>query len=147
MENAFLNSYCNYFKPEKIIGSNKFMYGKQALLALKNIFSKEKYSLYDLAPSNDRNMMKYFLWKIWILKGRRNLQKKHLEMFCSYETKYRNELIASLEKSVLIWDLFYKSFVKNDFKGNSVLGTSYLPDIDRIIEAEDKLNEVYRKFF
>ena len=109
----------------------------------REIFASEKYSLDDIAPSNDRDMMKYFLWKIWVIKGRRTLQKKYLELKQVAES---DALIAALDNDVKCWEMLRAEMIRNNIKGRNLIGKNYLPSVDRIIASECEMHEKLGEF-
>lgn len=143
----FFNSFVNYNKPQEIIDGLRITYGKQALESMKNLFLFENLTLDDMAPSNDRNMLKYLLWKIWIIKGRRTLQKKYLESHNFDSIKDKQKVIQSIDLSVNAWEHFNIILIKNQLKGNNKLDVSYQSVIDKIISAEAELYNAYGKYF
>lgn len=135
---AFFNSYCNFQKVDEVKNGVKFFYGRSSLEMLRKMFELEKYSLDDTAPSKDRDMMKYFLWKIWIIKGRRVLQKKYLEF---KQISNSDALIVALDNNVKSWEMLRFKMIKNYMKGRLLIGPNYLPIIDRIISTECEMHE------
>lgn len=146
-KSAYFNSYVNYYKPEETLKSKRNLYGKLALNELRKVFEEERFTLDDLAPTNDRDMMKYFLWRIWILKGRRMLQKFYLDSLNERNGNKYSSLADALLNDIKSWEKFSQELVKNDIHRKNVLGKQYLPLIDGIIECEDKLNIEYGKLF
>lgn len=49
---------------------------RKAMLKLLDLFELGNIRLDQMAPSKDRDMITYFNWKIWNIKGRRKLLKK-----------------------------------------------------------------------
>ena len=140
---AFFNSYSNFNKVDEKRNGIYYSYGRKSLEMFREIFASEKYSLDDIAPSNDRDMMKYFLWKIWVIKGRRTLQKKYLELKQVAES---DALIAALDNDVKCWEMLRAEMIRNNIKGRNLIGKNYLPSVDRIIASECEMHEKLGEF-
>lgn len=140
---SFYNSYVNYRKTCEKVNGLYIEYGKKALLKLKNYFEEEKINIRDIAPSNDRSMVKYFLWRIWILIGRRNLQLQYLQ---NHNINNSIELIDALNGSIACWENFKIYLMKAERLSNKSTKEIVLPSLNKLISAEDKLNEAYEQF-
>lgn len=135
---AYFNSYSNFQKIDEVKNGINYFYGRKSLEMLRGIFESEKYSLEDIAPSKDRDMLKYFLWKIWSIKGRRVLQKKYLEI---KQVPDSEVLIEALDNNIKSWEMLRAEMIRNNMKGRLIIGQKYLPVIDRIISTEYEMHE------
>lgn len=142
---ALIMSRDNYYKEDVYEGNIVNYFGRYALIKLIDLFETERLHFDDLAPSKDRDMITYFNWKIWNIKGRRNLQRHYLKL--NRDTNYNViRLITALEESTKHWDLLYKVLYKDYLKGASVFGKKYVSMIEGIILVEDELNQALNEY-
>ena len=118
-------------------------FGRNALIKLIELFETEKLRFDALAPSEDRDMITYFNWKLWNIKGRRNLQRYYLEQ---NNNNNALKLIKSLKESIKHWDLLYKILYKDYLQGAVIMGKKYIPVIENVIAVEDELHEALVKY-
>ena len=142
--NALIDSYKNYHLQNKVKDGVECYYGKQAMLKLLDLFELGNIRLDQMAPSKDRDMITYFNWKIWNIKGRRKLLKKFV--YDSNNGDYRETLLNSLNDSILKWDLLDKALYRDFLKGNRIAGNQYTFIIREIIDCEDKINYFLNKY-
>lgn len=141
---VLIKSRDNYYKKGVHKDNQLDYFGRQVLLKLIDLFEGECLRFDDLAPSKDRNMITYFNWKIWNIKGRRSLQRYYFKNNCN--TNNIIHLITALEESIKNWDLLYKVLNKDYLKRVLVIGKKYIPIIENIIIAEDELQQVLRRY-
>lgn len=142
--NALIDSYKNYHLQNKVKDGVECYYGKKAMLKLLDLFELGNIRLDQMAPSKDRDMITYFNWKIWNIKGRRKLLKKFV--YDSNNGEYRETLLNSLNDSILKWDLLDKALYRDFLKGNRIAGNQYTFIIREIIDYEDKINYLLNKY-
>lgn len=142
-QEALINSKDNYFKNEVYYGNFIEYFGRNALIKLIELFETEKLRFDALAPSEDRDMITYFNWKLWNIKGRRNLQRYYLEQ---NNNNNALKLIKSLKESIKHWDLLYKILYKDYLQGAVIMGKKYIPVIENVIAVEDELHEALVKY-
>lgn len=142
-QEALINSKDNYFKNEVYYGNFIEYFGRNALIKLIELFETENLRFDALAPSEDRDMITYFNWKLWNIKGRRNLQRYYLEQ---NNNNNALKLIKSLKESIKHWDLLYKILYKDYLQGAVIMGKKYIPVIENVIAVEDELHEALVKY-
>ncbi len=145
-QEALINSKENYYKDEVSYGDFTEYFGRNALLKLIEIFEMEKLHFDELAPSEDRDMITYFNWKLWNIKGRRNLQRHYLEQIVDKNNDSALQLIKSLKESIKQWDLLYKILYKDYLQGAVNMGKKHIPFIENVIAAEDELHTALVKY-
>lgn len=145
-EDVFRLSYDNYGKEAVPDEDGYTFYGAEAIEKLGELFEKGCMSFGQEAPTRDRDLMKYFLWKIWHIKGRRNLQAQYLRETYGDNSKSASELTDALADSVKYWELLNNNMYKDFLKGKERIDSKYVQITDRILSAENRMNKAYRGF-
>ncbi len=145
-KDAVYLSYNNYFKQCVIEGNHTTYYGQEALKRLVELFESDKMNFSQEAPSHDRDLITYFRWRIWHIKGRRFLQKYTLKYFDQEESENKDRLIKALEGSWIYWDLLNKNMYKDFLNKKQIAGKKYVPLINKIIDKENNMNLAYKQF-
>ncbi len=143
---SFLRSHDHYYNESTLEDDKITYYGKEAVIKLRGIFDSEQLLFSDDAPTHDRDMMTYFRWRIWNVRGRRMLQREYLKRFYSENEEIRKVMMQALDNSLLYWDLLNKSMYKDSLNGMTVIGKRYLSLIDKIADAEDNMHRAYKQF-
>lgn len=144
-EDVFRLSYDNYNKKAQIDDEYTF-YGAEAIEKLAELFKKGNMYFSQDAPTHDRDLMKYFLWKIWHIKGRRNLQAQYLRENYGSDNIAVSKLENALADSVKNWELLNNNLYKDFLKGKERMDYKYVQITDRILSAENRMNEAYYGF-
>ncbi len=145
-EAVFNFSYDNYNKKTTLKNNITTFYGIEALKKLSELFESGDMRFCEEAPSHDRDLIMYFRWRIWHIKGRRNLQIKYLRDVYGDESAKAGKLIKSLGESFKYWGLLNDNLYKDFLKGKSNADSKYVPIVDRIINAENEMHEAYHDF-
>lgn len=145
-EDVFRRSYDNYNKEATYDDGIYTYYGAEAIEKLAELFEKGNMYFSQDAPSHDRDTMKFFLWRIWHIKGRRNLQVQYLKDTYSNDSKAVSELVDALNNSVRNWDLLNNNLYKDFLKGKERIDSKYVQITDQILIAENRMNKAYCGF-
>ncbi len=145
-KDVFKLSYKNYNKKSSSDGKITTLYGREALKKLADIFASGRMQFSQIAPSGDRDLITYFRWRIWHIKGRRNLQVQYLKDVYSTDSEAVCDLKNALEESIKSWGLLNDNMYKDFLKGKPDVNDRYIPLIDRIINAETELHSAYHYF-
>lgn len=145
-EEVFRLSYNNYNKKSSFNDDVYTFYGAEAIEKLAELFEKGDMYFSQEAPSHDRDIMKYFLWRIWHIKGRRKLQVQYLREAYRNDNRAASYLVDALMDSVKFWDLLNNNLYKNFLKGKERIDSKYVQITDEILTAENKMNQAYRSF-
>ena len=145
-EEVFKYSYEKYKK--NTISENNFttFYGITALKKLAELFETGDMRFCEEAPSHDRDLITYFRWRIWHIKGRRNLQIRYLKEVYGEKSIEVCKLTEALVESCKYWGMLNDNLYKDFLKGKSNADSKYVPIVEKIIEAENEMHEAYHDF-
>lgn len=141
---VFHSSYVNYEKKYEEDKNETVFYGRQALAKLSEYFKSDNMQFDKEAPTHDRNLITYFRWRIWNIKGRRSLQSFFLKEHEDILNK--DALIMALDNSWKHWDVLNMCMYKDFLTGKKVTGNKYISLIESLTAAEDSLHNEYGKF-
>lgn len=142
---SFELSFDNYRLRDHFDDGIIWYYGRNAMFKLKELFESESMKFHELAPTKDRDLMTYFSWKIWIISGRRVMQRDFL-LNNNSSVKSADDLIAALNDTIKYWNLLKKAMFKDYVNGAEIIGKKYIPIFSKLIDFEDKLNEEYSRY-
>ena len=145
-EDVFRFSYENYNKKTSSKGNISTFYGIEALNKFSELLENGNMRFEQDAPSKDRDLITYFRWRIWHIKGRRNLQIKYLKDVYDTSNEKSGNLISALGESLKYWGLLNDNLFKDFLKGKSNADSRYVPLINKIISSENEMHSAYRGF-
>ena len=141
VDDAINRSISNFFKENVIEDGITYYYGINAFKKLINVCNEGNISLRSISPTNDRDMLAYFDWKIWCIKNRRKYMYNYLlTQNCSEKLK------EELQNSIKHWETLYRIMVKKYEKNSFIIDKSYIPYFDLIIDAEVKIIEYAKQY-
>ena len=142
VDDALNRSISNFYKENVIEDGTTYYYGINALKKLINVCNEGNISLKSMSPTNDRNMLAYFDWKIWCIKNRRKYMYNYLlTQDCSEKLK------EELYNSTKYWETLYRIMVKKCEKNLYMLDNSYIPYFNPIINTEERIIDYIKQYW
>ena len=136
-----LKDIVSNFEHERIVEEDSYCFlGEEALLKFREFISSGKMKLNGVAPSKDRELYDYFDWKIWTIKGSRDLMTIYFKGIAEKQN-YRgvDKILDILKKDSEQWTILKSMFLKSYFKGKYDVDDKYIQYLDPVIQSEKDL--------
>lgn len=133
-----LKDIINNFEHECIAENDSvYLLGEEALLKFREFISLGRLKLNEVAPSKDRKLYDYFDWKIWTIKGSRELMTIYFKGITKKQkSSVAEKVLDILKKDCEQWVILKSMFLKSYFKGRYDVDDKYLQYLDPVIQSE-----------